>query len=249
MCTRGRVCVRSPLPSLVTMTLLPVSAIRKLAPVMPTSAARKRSRSLPRASTMMSRRSAKTRSAGRSVCIRRKSASQSSRFRWKAGAMMWDGCSRRSWRMYSPRSVSTGAMPCASRCSFTPISSEIIDLPLVTVRAPALRQIPRIGRPRVLRRGAPVDGAARPLHRGGVALQVVVEVGQGVVLDVPADLAQPLEFRQGGDGDGAALEKGALGGAERLLQPGIRHGPGGVLLEGGRGDLHGRENSWFAPDV
>jgi hypothetical protein len=46
MCTRGSVCVRSPLPSLVTMTLLPVSAIRKFAPVMPTSAARKRSRSL-----------------------------------------------------------------------------------------------------------------------------------------------------------------------------------------------------------
>ena len=36
------ICVRSPLPSLVTMMVeLPVSAIRKLAPVMPTSAARK----------------------------------------------------------------------------------------------------------------------------------------------------------------------------------------------------------------
>ena len=46
--------------------------------------------------------------------------------------------------MYSPRSVSTGAMPCASRWSLTPISSEIIDLPLVTVRAPALRQMPRM---------------------------------------------------------------------------------------------------------
>ena len=67
MCTRGRVCVRSPLPSLVTMTLLPVSAIRKLAPVMPTSAARNFSRSLVRASVRMSRRSWNTRSAGRSV--------------------------------------------------------------------------------------------------------------------------------------------------------------------------------------
>ena len=45
MCTRGSVCVRSPLPSLVTITLLPVSAIRKLAPVMPTSAARNFARS------------------------------------------------------------------------------------------------------------------------------------------------------------------------------------------------------------
>ena len=37
--------MRSPLPSLVTMIEVPVSATRKLAPVMPTSAARKRSRS------------------------------------------------------------------------------------------------------------------------------------------------------------------------------------------------------------
>ena len=55
--TRGSVWVRSPLPSLVTMTLLPVSAIRKLAPVMPTSAARNFWRSRVRASVMMSRRS------------------------------------------------------------------------------------------------------------------------------------------------------------------------------------------------
>ena len=47
---RGRICVRSPLPSLVTMIEVPVSATRKLAPVMPTSAARKRSRRMPRAS-------------------------------------------------------------------------------------------------------------------------------------------------------------------------------------------------------
>ena len=50
MWTRGRICVRSPLPSLVTMTEVPVSATRKLAPVMPTSAARKRWRSTARAS-------------------------------------------------------------------------------------------------------------------------------------------------------------------------------------------------------
>ena len=44
MCTLGSDCVRSPLPSLVTMTEEPVSATRKLAPVMPTSAARNFSR-------------------------------------------------------------------------------------------------------------------------------------------------------------------------------------------------------------
>jgi hypothetical protein len=46
--------------------------------------------------------------------------------------------------MYSPRSVSTGAIPAASRCALRPISSAIIDLPLVTVWAPAVRQIVRM---------------------------------------------------------------------------------------------------------
>ena len=41
MWTFGSVWVRSPLPSLVTMIEVPVSATRKFAPVMPTSAARK----------------------------------------------------------------------------------------------------------------------------------------------------------------------------------------------------------------
>ena len=45
MCVFGRICVRSPLPSFVTMIEVPVSAMRKFAPVMPTSAARKRWRS------------------------------------------------------------------------------------------------------------------------------------------------------------------------------------------------------------
>ena len=51
MCTRGKVLVRSPLPSFVTITLEPVSAIRKFAPVMPTSAVTNFSRSTVRASS------------------------------------------------------------------------------------------------------------------------------------------------------------------------------------------------------
>ena len=38
MCTGGSVVVRSALPSLVTMTIVPVSAIAMLAPLMPTAA-------------------------------------------------------------------------------------------------------------------------------------------------------------------------------------------------------------------
>ena len=54
MCTLGSSDVRSPLPSLVTMTAEPVSATRKFAPVMPTSADRNFSRSTPRASATSS---------------------------------------------------------------------------------------------------------------------------------------------------------------------------------------------------
>jgi hypothetical protein len=38
-------------------------------------------------------------------------ASTCSLFTWTAGAMMWLGCSPRSWMMYSPRSVSTTSKP------------------------------------------------------------------------------------------------------------------------------------------
>ena len=144
MCTRGSAWVKSPLPSLVTMIEEPVSATRKLAPVTPTSAARKRSRRIPRASSTSSRGSSSERSGGRWLCWARKSASIKSLVRCTAGAMMWLGRSPRSWMMYSPRSVSTGVMPFASRCAFRSISSEIMDLPLVTVLAPTRRQMSRI---------------------------------------------------------------------------------------------------------
>ena len=43
--------------------------------------------------------------------------------------------------MYSPRSVSTASIPAFSMAAFKPISSEIIDLPLVTDFAPRRAQI------------------------------------------------------------------------------------------------------------
>ena len=54
--------------------------------------------------------------------------------------MMCEGVSPRSWMMYSPRSVSTGSIPAASSAALRPISSAIIDLPLVTVFAPSRLQ-------------------------------------------------------------------------------------------------------------
>ena len=54
-----------------------------------------------------------------------------------AGAMMCTGCSPASWRMYSPRSVSTASTPAASSASFSPISSLAIDFDLTASLAPA----------------------------------------------------------------------------------------------------------------
>ncbi len=73
ICTCGRVCVRSPLPSLVTMMPEPVSATRKLAPVMPTSAARNCGRRMARASSHSVARLVERRAPDRArVCAARK---------------------------------------------------------------------------------------------------------------------------------------------------------------------------------
>src|SRR5688572_28337129 len=144
MWMRGRVCVRSPLPSLVTMVVVPLSAIRKLAPVMPTSATRKRPRSLTRASCSRLDGSLRLRLGSRSVWTLRKVSSTWSLVTCTDGAMMWLGASPRSWMMYSPRSVSIGSMPLAARWSLMPISSPTMVLPLVTVLAPAPWQMSRM---------------------------------------------------------------------------------------------------------
>ena len=141
---RGRVCERSPLPSLVKITEEPVSAIRKLAPVSPTSAPRNCSRSTARASAMISLPSESERSAGLSVWALRKASVHCSVATWIAGATIWLGDSPRSWRMYSPRSVSTARTPFSARNSLRPISSETMDLPLAMVFAPRRRQMARI---------------------------------------------------------------------------------------------------------
>ena len=57
-----------------------------------------------------------------------------------AGAMICTGCSPASWRMYSPRSVSTGLIPACSSASLSRISSLAIDFDLATSLAPARRQ-------------------------------------------------------------------------------------------------------------
>ena len=77
MWTFGSDWLRSPLPSLVTITECPVSAISMFAPVIPTSASKYFFRSTPRASVRRSECSLSRRSGGRWVCALRKAASTS----------------------------------------------------------------------------------------------------------------------------------------------------------------------------
>src|SRR5206468_2361039 len=122
--TRGSEVTMRPLPSLVTRTMLPVSAIAKFAPVMPRSAWRNFSRSSPRAIFVST--------SGSAATVRRSSLAKRSAtwplVLWIAGAMMCDGRSWASWMMYSPRSVSTGVIPACSSASLRWISSEALDV-------------------------------------------------------------------------------------------------------------------------
>ncbi len=182
----------------------------------------------------MSRRSWNTRSAGRSVWEMRNCASQSSRFRWKAGAMMWLGVSSRSWMMYSPRSVSTGSMPCCWRCALMPELLRDHRLALGHgAGAGVLADLQHDARASSAV-AAPMHLAASALHVGGECFQVEVEVGQRVVLDVPPDVAQPLELRQIGDRGAAPCHELRLAELQRLLEPGIGQRALRVGLELGR---------------
>src|SRR5579864_864050 len=133
MCTGGSVVVRSALPSLVTRTMVPVSAIARLAPEMPTVASMNFSRSDSRAWRWMAS----------TVASVPKTLAASSFVRWMAGAIRCEGCVCVSCTIRSPRSVSTTSIPRPSRCSFSPISSLAIDLLLVTtIRLPDGNAVP-----------------------------------------------------------------------------------------------------------
>src|SRR6266567_4236056 len=128
MWTGGSVTVRSALPSLVTSTTVPVSAMAMFAPLMPTTASMNFWRREMRAWCWMAS----------TVGSVPKTRAASSLVRWMAGAMMCEGRVPVSWTMRSPRSVSTTSIPSDSRYGLSSISSEAIDLTLVTTgRTPA----------------------------------------------------------------------------------------------------------------
>src|SRR5262252_2253602 len=143
-----------------------------------------------------------------------------------AGAMMCDGFSWASWMMYSPRSVSTGLTPAASRASFSSISSVAMDLLFTAMRTPRSRQRRRM----MSRASSPV--AAQPLHVVGEALEMAVEVLERRLLDGAGAIAQRFARRvarkgllaetdelRGGDGE-CFLEVGVTEGGVRPLRKG-----------------------------
>ena len=200
MCTLGSDCVRSPLPSLVTITDEPVSAIRKLAPVMPTSAARNFcAQDLARLARRSCEGSISCRSGGSLVCRRRKSASTWSWVRWMAGAMMWLGVSCADLDEVLAE-IGLDHLDAVRL-------ERVVEADLLGDHRLALGDDPRAGVPADL-----ADDAARASSAVGAKctslpasrrlllerLEVEVEVGQRVVLDVAARVAQRLELRQAG---------------------------------------------------
>ena len=120
----------------------------------------------------------------------------------------------------------------------------LVHADLLGDHALALGHRPRAGlladrqhlRTGIVRGGAPMQLPAGCLQLRLVRLEVEIEVGQRVVLDVPADIAQLLEFRQPRHRRRPPADERRPGIGQRLLQSRIGDGGGGVLLEGGTGD-------------
>src|SRR5829696_251960 len=131
----GRVRHIRPLPSDSTTDSVPVSATPKLAPLMPTLADRNLRRRCCRAAPASAAGSSVS-PASTSPISARKISRISARLRWIAGTRMCDGLSWPSCTISSARSVSSAAIPPASRASLRPISWVDIDLTLTTSSTP-----------------------------------------------------------------------------------------------------------------
>ena len=154
---------------------------------MPTSAARKLLAQHWRAPPPACRRDSASGALGIEIAYapRGRSRATCSFVRWMAGAMMWLGVSWRSWMMYSPRSVSTGVdavglemivdgdlLADHRSCPWSPCGRR----PRGRWRAP-----PRAPR---RRRRTNAPGRRRPRPSRLEALEIEIEIGQRVVLDV-----------------------------------------------------------------
>ena len=131
--TSGSVVHMRPFPSDSSTTRVPVSAIAKLAPLMPTRARRNRSRRWMRAASASAAGSS-DRSSG--PMVRRSRSRISVRLRWMAGTRMCDDQSPSSCSISSAKSVSSASTPRAASASLSPISSVVSDFTLTTSCSP-----------------------------------------------------------------------------------------------------------------
>ena len=100
----------------------------------------------------------------------------------------------RNWIIHSPRSVSTVSICCSSRCSRKSISSVVIDLDFTMSRASFLlgELSDKVGDIAAIAR---VDDLASALsHLGFEKLQVIIEILDGVLLDLVRLLSPELKF-------------------------------------------------------
>ena len=112
---------------------------------------------------------------------------------------MWRGRSSPSWTISSARSVSQAAMPSSASASLSPISWVAIDLTLTTSSTPCDFATSATIRFASVGVAGPVhDGTLRG-QRSSSCDQVVLEVGQGLVLDRGAGRAQVLPVLDLGD--------------------------------------------------
>ena len=216
----GRVRHIRPLPSDSTTAKVPLSATAKLAPLIATFADRNFRRRCLRAAPASAAGSSVS-SGSTSAISRRKISRISARLRWMAGTRMCDGLSWPSWTISSARSVSSAAIPAASKRLVEPdlLGRHRLDLHhLVDALRPDQIDHDRIG----------LGGVARPVHhpamRGDRVLQlgqILGKVSHGVYLQLPARLPELLPVSHLGDHLGALGPDGPRGVAEVLAELGV----------------------------
>jgi hypothetical protein len=114
----------------------------------------------------------------------------------------------------------------------------IIDLPLVTVCGHCLLADVEHDAARILRRLGPVHMAAGGKHLALIFLEIEVEMGQHMVLDVAGIVPERIEFRQRVGSLLALADEAFLHIAERFLQLHVDQRLGGVGLELVGGEFH-----------
>ena len=134
--------------------------------------------------------------------------------------------------------------------SLRPISSEIIDLPLVSARAPWARQIASTASfaSSDVRQKCTCPPASVTFCL--VGFEIKIEMLQRMFLDVARRIAQRLEFRQFGRRERAALDEAGAQIVQSLLQRRVLQRLMRVLFELRRGRVNGhRRASALVPAI